>query len=311
MTPTTDARTLTQLLDAKPADFSDTEDITGFALLICQAASYGGIFLGNDRNRALLTHVRKAAKDWVQAVRRRIDTIPVSDALTIINIFDPVHRIAYGSPADSAFINRHTLAAFNSLTRPDGPTPGDKPASAPTTLPGNQPTSTSESLSGDTPATDTRPIDAYTLFRQIKLGLNRKDRAYFFRPLQWYTATLTRWYNDLSAPYTSPSLSAYDTIQRVSVLLQTDLRPYNLPDQDAFKQRLFNTHRHLLDDLSAYDLPTLRALYNLLTSSQPYLSEDDFDSSLRTLLETLITYPTANRFYQTALLLQQDYMAFE
>lgn len=312
MTPTTDARTLTQLLEAKPADFSDTEDITGFALLICQAASYGGLFLGNGCNRALITRVRKAAKDWVQAVRRRIDTIPVSDALTIINIYDPVHRIAYGSPADSAFINRHTLAAFNSLTRPDGPTPCDKPTSATIALSSDKPASALEAPSGDKlasatetlpgnkPASTTETVNPYTLFWQIKLGLNRKDRAYFFRPLQWYTTTLTRWYNDLSAPRTSSPISTYDTIQRVSILLQTDLRPYNLPDQDAFKQHLFNTHRHLLDDLSAYDLPTLKALYNLLTSSQPYLSEDDFDSYLRTLLETIITQPNTNRFYSTA-----------
>ncbi|MDE5796023.1 MAG: hypothetical protein K2H75_02830, partial [Muribaculaceae bacterium] len=220
--------------------------------------------------------VRKAAKDWVQAIRQRIDNIPVAAALTIINIFDPVHRIAYGTPADSAFINRHTLGAFNSLTCPDQPTPGDKPASA------------------------TETVNPYTLFWQIKLGLNRKDRAYFFRPLQWYTSSLDRWYNDFSTPSASPSLTPYDTIQRISILLQTDLRPYNLPDQDTFKQRLFNTHRPLLDNLSTYDLPTLKALYNLLPSSQLYLSEDDFDDYLCTLLGTIIAHPDINRFYSTA-----------
>ena len=263
------------MLDTKLVNFSDIEDVTGFALLICQAASYGGLSL-DDRNKPLLTRVRKAAKDWVQAIRQRIDNIPVADALTIINIFDPVHRIAYGTPADSAFINRYTLAAFNSLTCPDQPTLDDKPVSA------------------------TETVNPYTLFWQIKLGLNRKDRAYFFRPLQWYTTTLTCWYNNFSAPRTSPSLSVYDTIQRVSALLQTDLHPYNILNQDAFKQRLFNTHRHLLDNPSTYDLSTLKALYNLLTSSQPYLSEDDFDDYLCTLLGTIIAHPDVNRFYSTA-----------
>ncbi len=289
------------MLDTKLVNFSDIEDVTGFALLICQAASYGGLFL-DDRNKPLLTRVRKAAKDWVHAIRQRIDNISVADALTIINIFDPVHRIAYGTPADSAFINRYTLAAFDAYIRPN------KPAAAPVTQPAPKPAIATQTLFEDKPAAATKqpaaaytkPVDVYTLLWQIKLGLNRKDRAYFFRPLQWYTTSLDRWYNDFSTPSTPPSLTPYDTIQRVSILLQTDLRPYKLPNQDAFKQRLFNTHRHLLDNPSTYDLPTLKALYNLLTSSQSYFSEDDFDDYLCTLLGTIIIHPDVNRFYSVA-----------
>ena len=324
MTENIDERKLVQLLNTQLVNFSDIEDITGFALLICQSASYGGLFLGDNRNRLFLKQVRKAAKEWVQSVRRRIDKMPISDALTVINIFDPVHRIAYGSPADSVFINTYTLAAFDSYTRTDKTEPEDKPATVtaasfrdkPTTATAallrdksaattavslkDESTAVTEPMLRDKSAADIKTVDPYTLFWQIKLGLNRKDRAYFFRPLQWYTTTLTCWYNNFSAPHISPSLSTYDIIQRISILLQTDLRPYNLSDQDTFKQHLFNAHRHLLDDLSAYDLCTLKAIHNLLTSSQPYLSEDDFDNYLRMLLATIIAYPDANRFYSTA-----------
>lgn len=327
MTENIDERKLVQLLNTQLVNFSDIEDITGFALLICQSASYGGLFLGYNRNRPFLKQVRKAAKEWVQAVRRRIDKMPISDALTVINIFDPVHRIAYGSPADSVFINTYTLAAFDSYTRTDKTEPEDKPAAVTAASFRDKPTTATAALLRDKPAAttaaslkdestavtepmlrdksaaDIKTVDPYTLFWQIKLGLNRKDRAYFFRPLQWYTASLDRWYNDFFKGTYSKEISTYDTIQRISILLQTDLRPYKLPDQDAFKQHLFNTHRHLFDNLSTYDLSTLKALYGLLTSSLPYLSEGDFDSYLSSLLLALIVNPRTQCYYRTALLI--------
>ena len=353
MTENIDERKLVQLLNTQLVNFSDIEDITGFALLICQSASYGGLFLGDNRNRLFLKQVRKAAKEWVQSVRRRIDKMPISDALTVINIFAPVHRIAYGSPADSVFINIYTLAAFDSYTRTDKTEPEDKPATVtaasfrdkPTTATAallrdksaattavslkdestavtepilrdksaattaaslkDESTAVTEPMLRDKSAADIKTVDPYTLFWQIKLGLNRKDRAYFFRPLQWYTASLDRWYNDFFKGTYSKEISTYDTIQRISILLQTDLRPYKLLDQDAFKQDLFNTHRYLFDNLSTYDLSTLKALYGLLTSSLPYLSEDDFDSYLHTLLETINAQENVNRFYSVTLYFQK------
>lgn len=301
MTENIDERKLVQLLNTQLVNFSDIEDITGFALLICQSASYGGLFLGDNRNRLFLKQVRKAAKEWAQSVRRRIDKMPISDALTVINIFDPVHRIAYGSPADSAFINTYTLAAFDSYTRTDKTEPEDKPATVTAASLKDESTAVTEPMLRENSIADIKTVDPYTLFWQIKLGLNRKDRAYFFRPLQWYTASLDRWYNDFSKGTYSKEISTYDTIQRISILLQTDLRPYKLPDQDAFKQHLFNTHHHLFESLSTYDLSTLKVLYGLLTSSLPYLSENDFNNYLSTLSKAITAHPETNRFYSTAI----------
>ena len=170
--------------------------------------------------------------------------MPVSDALEVIQPFDLVHRIAYGKAADVDFINKYTLKAFEAR------------------------------IHGD------QTVNEYTLFRQIAVGLNRRDPAYLDRPLEWYTLSLDRWYKVFSDPKRSHQPSVYDTIQQVNILLESYLWAYETRNQPIFKRQLFNRYRYLLADLDDYDIRTLRAIYTLVTTIH-YLNIDDISDEYR------------------------------
>lgn len=232
--PEIDNEKLFRMLDTRIVDFSDIREVTDFALLICQSASQGGMFLRDEQDKELLERVRTVAKEWIKEIRLRIASMPVSDALEVIHTFDLVHRIAYGKAADVDFINKYTLKAFEAR------------------------------IHGD------QTVNEYTLFRQIAVGLNHRDPAYLDRPLEWYTLSLDRWYKEFSDPKRShqPSLYShnrssqlsqstqisknveastsilsadpqidYDTINRINILLTSDLYAFT-PKQEVFKNHL-------------------------------------------------------------------------
>lgn len=236
--PEIDNEELLRMLDTRIVDFSDIKEVTDFALLICQSASHGGMFLKDGQDKELLEHVRTIAKEWVKEIRLRIASMPVSDALEVIQTFDLVHRIAYDKAADVDFINKYTLKAFEAR------------------------------IHGD------QTVNEYTLFRQIAVGLNRRDPSYLDRPLEWYTLSLDRWYKEFSNPKrplqpsvyshnhssqlsqsaqippkvapSAPTLSAdpksdYDTINRINILLTSDLYAFT-PKQKEFKNKLLTNY---------------------------------------------------------------------
>lgn len=228
--PEIDNEELLRMLDTRIVDFSDIREVTDFALLICQSASQGGMFLKDEQDKELLEHVRTVAKEWVKEIRLRIASMPVSDALEVIQTFDLVHRIAYGKAADVDFINKYTLKAFEAR------------------------------IHGD------QTVNEYTLFRQIAVGLNRRDPAYLDRPLEWYTLSLDRWYKEFSGAERPRQLSVYDTIQQVNILLESDLWAYETRNQLIFKRQLFNRYRYLLADLGACNLPLFKAIQKFISN---------------------------------------------
>lgn len=243
--PEIDNEELLRMLDTRIVDFSNIKEVTDFALLICQSASQGGIFLKDEQNKELLERVRTVAKEWVKEIRLRIASMSVSNALEVIHTFDLVHRIAYGKAADVSFINKYTLKAFEARIRGD------------------------------------QTINEYTLFRQIAVGLNRSDPAYLDGPLEWYTLSLDCWYKEFSVPKRPRQLPVYDTIQQVNILLESDLWAYETRNQLIFKRQLFKRYRYLLADVDDYDIRTLRAIYTLVTTIH-YLNIDDISDEYRT-----------------------------
>ena len=206
--------------------FTTVEDAIASGTALCKTANDAGIFLREEdpaRDRLTLKRVRRESKDWLRAVRKQIDTMPVGDALKLLGTYDSVHRVAYGTPADPTFLNRYTIAAFESRIR------------------GN------------------KEVDPYVLYRQINAGIARRDPLYLGRPLQWSTTILDRWYKELSGSYSNPSGginnrskggdkptdSLYDRLQKASILMETDLWAYEGANQKAFKQHLFATIRPL------------------------------------------------------------------
>ena len=220
--------------------FATVDDAIASGTALCKTANDAGIFLREDdptRDRLTLKRVRRESKDWLKAVRKQRDTMPVGDALKLIDTYDSVHRVAYGTPADPTFLNRYTMAAFESRIR------------------GN------------------KEVDPYVLYRQINAGIARRDPLYLGRPLQWSTTILDRWYKELSGSYSNQSGginnrskgstnlntgccsfngeaskvadTLYDRLQKASILMETDLWVYEGANQKAFKQQLYDKCRTL------------------------------------------------------------------
>ncbi|MDE6048071.1 MAG: hypothetical protein K2G09_00035 [Paramuribaculum sp.] len=177
---------------------------------IVRAASAAGIFLTELRDRQLAAQVRKMAKQWVNDIERQLSAMAPADALTAIATFDIIHRIAHGVPANPQLINKYTLKAFDAY------------------------------ISGD------KTVDEYTLFRQIATGLRRKDPAYADRPLRWHSLSLARWHKQFASGDAADTLSDYDTAQRVTILLQSDLWALETRNEAAYKHRLHTRYSHLL-----------------------------------------------------------------
>ena len=220
--------------------FTTVEEAIASGTALCKMANDAGIFLREDdptRDRLTLKRVRRESKDWLKAVRKQIDIMPVGDALKLLGTYDSVHRVAYGTPADPTFLNRYTMAAFESRIR------------------GN------------------KEVDPYILYRQINAGIARRDPLYLGRPLQWSTTILDRWYKELSGSYanqsgginnrskgstnlnegcrsfnggsSNASDTLYDRLQKASILMETDLWVYEGANQKAFKQQLYDKYRTL------------------------------------------------------------------
>ena len=206
--------------------FTTIEEAIASGTALCKTANDAGIFLREDdpaRDRLTLKRVRRESKDWLKTARKQIDTMPVGDALKLLGTYDSVHRVAYGTPADPTFLNRYTMAAFESRIR------------------GN------------------REVDPYILYRQINVGIVRRDPLYLGRPLQWSTSILDRWYKELSGSYSTFSCghncsgkggdkaadTLYDRLQKASILMETDLWAYEGANQKTFKQQLYDKCRTL------------------------------------------------------------------
>ena len=132
-------------------------------------------------------------------------------------------------------------------------------------------------------------VDVYALFRDISAGINRPGgRALFGKPLQWSAVMLDRWHKEFRKGVSDSATSLYDTLQRVSILMESDLWAFETRNESAFKETLFENHRHLLDNyqLSIINSQFLSALQSFLLSSAPYLTFEEYtayDTQIRSL----------------------------
>ena len=242
--------------------FATVEEAIASGTALCKTANDAGIFLREDdpaRDRLTLKRVRRESKDWLKAARKQIDTMSVGDALKLLGTYDSVHRVAYGTSADPTFLNKYTMAAFESRIR------------------GN------------------KEVDPYILYRQINAGIARRDPLYLGRPLQWSTTILDRWYKELSGGYgnfsheaTNPADALYDRLQKAAILMETDLWAYEGTNQKAFKQQLFKEFSTIFYSLSDCDIATLRTLKTFLASSRRYISKELLSSYVGSLMESRV-----------------------
>lgn len=217
-------------LNLSSVDFDNVDNVTESASQMLASANELGLFMSQTsrQSREAMRLVGEATA-WISNVRKQIDSYPVGKALALIDVYDLLHRVTYRRPADRGFVNDIILRAFEAR------------------------------IHGDT------SVDEYMLYRAIRSGIGRKDKAFFNRPLQWFCLTEESWYNEAVNGYDRSRLSDYDILNRATILLETDLFAFEGSNQTAFKRRLLNSTRHYLDNYTAPDPKTHLAVNRYLS----------------------------------------------
>lgn len=226
-------------LDLSSVDFDNVDIVTESASQMLASANELGLFMSQTSRQSV--NARRFVEDatvWISNVRKQIDAYPIGKALALIDVYDLLYRITYQHPADRNFVNGIILKALEAR------------------------------IHGD------RSVDEYVLYRAIRSGIGRKDKAFFDRPLQWLCLTEESWYNEAVNGYDRSRLSDYDILNRATILLETDLFAFEGSNQTTFKRRLLNNTRHYLDNYTAPDPKTHLALNRYLSTSANFLSEE-------------------------------------
>lgn len=175
------------------------------------------------QTREALEVLRKAF-DWVKTVECHFRFYSVGDALKLTDAYDLMHRMAYNQPADKETINKIILKAFDALIH------GDK------------------------------DVDPYVLFKAIERHARHREQAFLDKPLTWIFQCMDEWHKQAVKGFDSTSLSDYDILSRVNILLDADLFAFEGRNQQKFKQRLAEQHHHYLDNYNATDRKTHSAV---------------------------------------------------
>ena len=248
-------------------DFSSSEEAIRYAMLLCIASREAAALIPSG-NLSSITRIRRSSRQWIEKAEQSLPGYTPGEALETIVAYDFIHRLAYNAAPIPDLIDRHVLRAFEAM------------------------------LQGDS------TINKFTLFRRITFGLRRKSPLYTGRPLKWQSHQLARWHKeiknnlnhqgDINTPNNQGDInnpnnqSNKEDIEKISILLESDLFPFEGTNEAAFKQTLFSAHRHLLDQTKEIldqakeksqgnsRLSLLRSLEHLLFRSIPYLPEPEY-----------------------------------
>ena len=239
-------------------DFSSSEEAIRYAMLLCIASREAAALIPSG-NLSSITRIRRSSRQWIEKAEQSLPGYTPGEALETIVAYDFIHRLAYNAAPIPDLIDRHVLRAFEAM------------------------------LQGDA------TINKFTLFRRITFGIRRKSPLYTGRPLKWQSHQLARWHKEIKNSMKNQrdinnpnNQSNKEDIEKISILLESDLFPFEGTNEVAFKQTLFSTHRHLLDQAKEIldqakeksqgnsRLSLLRSLEHLLFRSIPYLPESEY-----------------------------------
>ncbi|MDE6120386.1 MAG: hypothetical protein K2F63_01205, partial [Muribaculaceae bacterium] len=224
-------------MDLSSVDFEKVDSILDFSDLLMRAGNSIGIFESPTPLQCReATILYQTAKEWVNAVKRQLRTMSPADALYVIDTYEIIHYIAYRTPASAAETNHVRLSAFDAM------------------------------IHGD------RNVDCYVMFRAIRNAVRQREKAFFDKPLTWSCITEERWHKEAVEGFDLTSLSDYDILSRVVILLESDLFAYEGSRQDQFKQHLAMQYSHYLNGYEAPDRRTSIALNNFRILYSRYTS---------------------------------------
>ena len=266
-------------------DFLDISDIEGSASLILSMSGTAPSLVpefkiqnskfqnssapipGFNIQNSTFKIITKVAREWVNGGKEHIGEMSAGDAMRAAGCLDLMHRLAYGTPADSTLLDTYRLAAFDSFVRGDG------------------------------------SVDRYHLFNMVSSEVRQRNRKFFGKPLQWESMCVDRWHRQFQHGASLEELPDLDTVRRVTALLSSDLWAFETKNESRYKQTLFENHRHLLDNyqLSIINYQFLSALQSFLLSSAPYLSPEEFTTYDTQIRNALIASKETNRYHREAL----------
>lgn len=197
----TDVLTDYNIPDCSVIDYTDGDKVFGAGHLLLSLMQRTDPYRNRDVAPAPASQVIKAARQWIAGVERCVDALPTRQIINTLSPFDLLHRMAYGRPASTEFLNRRYMHVFNAK------------------------------ILGDSFISDVE------LMGVISDRLSRRDPLYSDRPLLWYSATLDRWMQLCGTAAKFDGMPLDEALSIAASLLDNDLFAF-VPDQNAFKRRL-------------------------------------------------------------------------
>lgn len=239
-------------------DFSNPEKVNCFGSLFLNNANLLGWCIGSPIAPADRSGMLKIAKTFVKELDAAFKNSSAAYALSVYSSYNWAYRIAYNTPPAPDFTFGIVRVALDARIH------GDK------------------------------DIDIYELYRLIDLGMMFYPELYKDKAQTWRNHMLESWHEEfqsgrdlgpkcLTASSVRRSVIAdRDILNRVAILIESDLRTFE-QNQKSFKKRLFDNHRHYIDDLlngnADYDTNTLMALMNFIrVSFNPFISQEEHDA---------------------------------
>lgn len=231
-------------LDIESVDFTNPVEIRGLVSHLCRLADEAGMSTPDFKPTRESSEIRSLAGKIVKKLDNQLPQMPVAEAFNTLSAYDFAHRLAYRTPADRKFINGFALRAFDAMIH------GDK------------------------------TVDEYEMYRHIRRCVALRDKDYLDKPLKWTCLSLEYWHKEASRAYEHSSLTDYDIINRVTILLESDLYAYEGHNQHQFKHHLCEQHRRYLAGYNATDIRTEYAIYNLKHLTFRYLEMKNYNKQM-------------------------------
>lgn len=261
--------TVHPLADISLVDFGNVADVCGFASLVFSCAGTVGMLSSPSTGRsAMSSKIVAIARNWIDSVDTRISDMTPGDALLLIEAYGLMYRLAYRGAAPQDYVDKYKLAAFDALIH------GDK------------------------------TVDQYILYRTIQCEIRSRNKKYADKPLLWSSVTLDRWHADCRHGISWKAQTDYDALQQAATLIGENLFVYE-SKPDAFKKKLFECHRPLLDKIEAFDPKTLGGALQFMRASIKLMASDEYEALSGRLTQAVIAHPATNPFYRASLLQEQ------
>lgn len=231
-----------------------------------------------------------AAREWLGNVETVLPSLSPGDALRVADSYEAVRNLLH--PTSS--LSKNTTSDITTSCRINA----------------------FEALvSGD------KSVNRYLLRNAISREIDRRNLKFFGKPLQWESVCIDRWYRQFKYGVSIDNLSDYDTINRVTSLLTSDLWAFETRNESRFKQTLFENHRHYLDSIhdsqftmhneSRTDCPEqalcimnyelINALPSFLLASSPYLSPEEYSAYDSNIRNIIYNHPDTNKYLKASL----------